>query len=241
MHSNRMILVGWDNCDFYIFRYFQKIIILHYSLVRFSLKGSSGLFVNVSILLISVFLLQSCGRNKESMQTYVNSYLEIVKDLKNPTRVGIIKKGDEAIITYRKSGFTDIDNAEKAKNSLLEGIALDSISLQHVKTLKSPDPKAEEITKNLMQGINSVILGNVIFASNYSKAKDQNIEERKQTFLNIIPPGRFRAEGLNSMVTSLENMQGYIKENNLNGAKDIAYWYIVFKYDNDSKKGFLKN
>jgi len=209
--------------------------------VRFSLKGSSGLFVNVSILLISVFLIQSCGKNKESMQAYVNNYLEIVKDLKNPTRVGIIKKGAEAIITYRKSGFTDIDNAERAKISLLEGIMLDSISLQRVKTLKSPDPKAEEITKNLMLGINSGIMGNTIFASNYSKAKDQNIEERKETILNIRPGMRFLAEGLNSVVTSMESMQVYIKDNSLNGAEDLAHLYTTFKLENDNIKGFLKN
>lgn len=205
------------------------------------MKGSSGLFVNVSLLLISVFLIQSCGKNKESMQTYVNSYLEIVKDLKNPTRVGIIKKGAEAIITYRKSGFTDIDNAERAKIFLLEGIMLDSISLQRVKTLKSPDPKAEEITKNLMLGINSSIMGNTIFASNYSKAKDQNIEERKETILNIRPGMRFLAEGLNSVVTSMEGMQVYIKDNSLNGAEDLAHWYTTFKLENDNIKGFLKN
>jgi hypothetical protein len=209
--------------------------------VRFSLKGSSGFFVNVSILLISGFLIQSCGRNKESMQTYVNSYLEIVKDLKNPTRVGIIKKGAEAIITYRKSGFTDIDNAERAKISLLEGIMLDSISLLRVKTLKNPDPKAEEITKNLMLGINSVILGNVIFASNYSKAKDQNIEERKATILNIRPGMKFLAEGLNSVVNSMESIQIYIKDNNLKGAEEIAHWHTTFKLENDNIKGFLKN
>ena len=205
------------------------------------MKGSSGLFVNVSILLISVFLIQSCGKNKESMQTYVNNYLEIVKDLKSPTRVGIIKKGAEAIITYRKSGFTDIDNAERAKISLLEGIMLDSISLQRVKTLKSPDPKAEEITKNLMLGINLGIMGNTIFASTYSKAKDQNIEERKETILNIRPGMRFLAEGLNSVVTSMESMQVYIKDNSLNGAEDLAHLYTTFKLENDNIKGFLKN
>ena len=72
------------------------------------------------------------------MQTFVNNYVEVVKDLKNPARVGIIKKGAEAIIAYRKSGFTDIDNAERAKNSLLEGIILYSISLHRVKTFISP-------------------------------------------------------------------------------------------------------
>jgi hypothetical protein len=204
------------------------------------LKGRSGLILNISILLSSIFLLQSCGRNKESMQTYVNSYLEIVKDLKNPARVGIIDNGRDAIIAYRKSGFTDIDNAEKAKNSLLEGIMLDSISLQRVKTLKNPDPEAKEITGNLRDGINSSIFGNIIFASNYSKAKDQNIEERKQTILNIRPGMKYLAEGLNSVVTSMERIRVYIKDNNLKGAEDLEHWYTAFKLENDNIKGFLK-
>ena len=205
------------------------------------MKGKSGLFFNVSILLASVFLLQSCGRNKESMQTYVDSYLGIIKDLKNQTRVSIIKNGAEAIIAYRKSGFMDIDNAEKAKNSLLEGIKLDSISLQHVKTLKSPDPKAEEITNDLINGINSTIQGNIIFASNYSKAKDQNIEERKETILNVKPGMKYLAEGLNSVVISIEKLQVYINDNNLQGSEDIAHWQTTFKLENDNIRGFLKN
>ena len=209
--------------------------------MRFFLKGRSGLILNVLILLSSIILMQACGRNKDNMQTFVNNYIEIVKGLKNQTQVGIIKKGAEAIIAYRKSGFTDIDNAERAKNSLLEGIILDSVSLQRVKTLKSPDPIAEKITRNLMQGINSVILGNVIFASNYSKAKDQNIEERKVTILNVIPGMKCLAEGLNSMVTSMESMQVYIKDYNLKGIEDLADWYAAFKLDNDNIKAFLKN
>lgn len=205
------------------------------------MKGRSGLILSVSILLASIILLQACGRNKDNMQTYVNSYLEIVKDLKSPARVGIIKKEAEAIIAYRKSGFTDIDNAERAKNSLLDGIMLDSISLQRTKTLKSPDPIAEEITKNLMLGINSVIQGDIIFASNYSKAKDQNIEERKETILNVRPGMKYLAEGLNSVVTSLDSMQVYIKDNNLKGAENLAHWYTTFKLENENIKAFLKN
>jgi hypothetical protein len=205
------------------------------------LKGRSGLILSVLILLSSIVLLQACGRNKDNMQTFVNNYIEIVKGLKNQTRVGIIKKGAEAIIAYRKSGFTDIDNAEKAKNSLLEGIILDSISLQRVKTFKNPDPIAEKITRNLKQGINSVILGNIIFASNYSKAKEQNIEERKVTILNVMPGMKCLAEGLNSMVTSMESMQVYIKDNNLKGTEDLAHWYAAFKLENDNIKAFLKN
>jgi hypothetical protein len=175
------------------------------------------------------------------MQTYVDSYLGIVKELKNQTRVGIIKNGAEAIIAYRKSGFTDIDNAERAKNSLLEGIKLDSISLQHVITLTSPDPTAQKITQGLLQGINSTIKGNIIFASNYSKAKDQNIEERKATILNVRPGMKYLAEGLNFVVTSIEGLQAYIKDNNLKGAEDLEHTYTTFKVESDNIKGFLKN
>ena len=205
------------------------------------MKFKTILFFSLTVLVVAVLLLQSCGLNKGSMQKYVNNYTEVIKGLKNQARVGIIKKGAEAIIAYRKSGFTDIDNAERAKLSLLEGIIRDSLSLQLAMTLNSPDPKAEEITRNLMQGINSVIQGNAIFAANYSKAKDQNIEERKETILNIRPGMRFLAVGLNSIVTSIESMQVYIKDNNLKGEEEIAHWYTTFKTENDNIKGFLKN
>jgi hypothetical protein len=205
------------------------------------LKFKTLLFISFIVSVAALFLLQSCGRNKESMQSFVNSYTGILKGLKNPARIAIIKKGAEAIIAYRKSGFTDIDNAEMAKLSLLEGIVRDSISLLQVRKLSTPDAKADEITNNLMQGINSVILGNSIFASNYSKAKDQNIEERKETILNIRPGMRFLAVGLNSIVTSIESMQKYIKDNNLSGDEEIAPLYSAFKSENDNIKGFLKN
>jgi len=175
------------------------------------------------------------------MQSYVDNYIQIVKDLKNPARVNLIKTGAYAIIAYRKSGFTDIDNAERAKNSLLEGIRLDSISLQHILSLKSPDPKAEEITKKLSDGVLSTIQGNIIFANNYSRAKDQNIEERKETILNIRPGMRHLAEGLGSIVSSMENLKIYLRDNNLQGSEDLAQWINTFKLENDNIRGFLKN
>jgi hypothetical protein len=205
------------------------------------LKGKSGPLLNILVLLISIFLFQSCGGNKKDMQSYVDNYIQIVKDLKNPARVNLIKTGAYAIIAYRKSGFTDIDNAERAKNSLLEGIRLDSISLQHILSLKSPDPKAEEITKKLSDGVLSTIQGNIIFANNYSRAKDQNIEERKETILNIRPGMRHLAEGLGSIVSSMENLKIYLRDNNLQGSEDLAQWINTFKLENDNIRGFLKN
>jgi hypothetical protein len=49
------------------------------------------------------------------------------------------------------------------------------------------------------------------------------------------------AEGLNSMVTSMESMQVYIKDNNLKGTEDLTHWYTAFKLENDNIKAFLKN
>ena len=80
-----------------------------------------------------------------------------------------------------------------------------------------------------------------MFASNYSKAKNQNIEERKETILNVRPGMKYLAEGLNFIVTSLESMQAYIKDNNLKGDEDLAPCYSTFKYENNNIKGFLKN
>jgi hypothetical protein len=209
--------------------------------MRLSLKLRLQLFAKLTILIACLILLQSCSGDKARKQSFADTYLEIVKDLKNQARVDIIKKGSVAIIAYRKSGFMDVDNAERAKNSLLEGIKLDSIALERVKRVKAPDPKAEEIIKELMSGVGSVIKGNVIFASNYSKAKDQNLEERKETIINIRPGMRYLAEGLNSTVSSMDKMQEYIKYNNLKGSEDIARWYTAFKMESDNIRGFLKN
>jgi hypothetical protein len=208
--------------------------------VRLTLKGKSKILLNIMIAAITIILLQSCTSTKGKMQNYVDNYLEVVRDLKSPIRVGIIKNGAEAIIAYRKSGFTDIDNAERAQNYLLEGIKLDSVSLIQIAKLKGPDRKAEDITNELYQGVSSSIYGNKIFAENYSKAPEQNIEERKETILNIRPGMRFLAEGLSSIVGSIENLQAYIKENNLKGSDEIFRLYNTFKTENDNIKGFLK-
>lgn len=209
--------------------------------VRYSLKGKWEFLLYILILSASILLLQSCTGTKGRMQNYVDNYLQIINDLKNPTRVGIAKNGANAIIAYRRSGFTDIDNAERAKNFLLEGIRLDSITLQHIMTMKSPDRKTDEITNNLLQGVKSSIEGNILFAENYSRAKDQNIEERRETILNVRPGMRYLAEGLSSIVTSMENLLVYIKDNNLEGTGDLSRWHDTFKLENDNIKGFLRN
>jgi hypothetical protein len=187
--------------------------------------------------LIPVILFQSCSKDKENKQAFVNNYLNVIKEIKN--RSDVIKRGSGAIIAYRKSGFMDIDNAEVAKNSFIEGIKLDSISLLHLKLIKTPDSRCEEIINNISEGINSVIKGNILFAANYSKAKNQNIEERKETILNVKPGMRFLAEGMNSLVKSIVKMQDYVKENNLNGEEELSTWYKQFKLESDNISGFL--
>lgn len=195
---------------------------------------------NVSVLIALVLLFQSCGGQKANQQSFVDNYLDVIKEMKNPERLDIVNRGKQAIIAYRKSGLTDVENAERAKNSLLDGIKLDSISLQHIRTLKCPDPKAEEITNDFMNGISSVIMGDIIFAANYSRAKDQSIQERKETIINVKPGMKHIAEGLNSIIISLGNLQGYIKSNNLKGTEDITHWYSIYKMDSDNLRGFLK-
>ena len=185
-------------------------------------------------------IFQSCGGQNANKQSFVDHYLDVVKELKNPERLDIAKRGSQYIIAYRKSGLIDVDNAERAKNSLLDGIKLDSISLLHVRVLKCPDPKAEEMTNDLMHGINSVIMGDIIFAANYSKAKDQSIQERKETIINVKPGMKYIAEGLNSIIISMGNLQEYIQANNLKGTEDITHWYSIFKMDSDNLRGFLK-
>jgi hypothetical protein len=161
--------------------------------------------------------------------------------MKSPARIEIIRRGTEAIIAYRKSGLIDVNEAETANKSLLEGIILDSISLQHALALKNPDTKTKEISNDLTNGINSVIEGNIIFATNYSNAKDQTVEERKMRILNFRPGMKYHAEGLNSIVTSINSLLEYVKDNDLKRTDEIAHWQSVFKLENDNIRAFLKN
>jgi hypothetical protein len=195
---------------------------------------------NISVLIAIVLLFQSCGGKRADQQSFVDNYLDVIKELKNPERLDIVNREKQAIIAYRKSGLTDVENAERAKRSLLDGIRLDSISLQRIRALKCPDPKAEEITNDLMNGISTVIMGDIIFVSNYSKAKDQSIQERKETIINVKPGMQHIAEGLNSVIVSMGNLQEYIKANNLKGTENITHWYSIYKMDSDNLRGFLK-
>ena len=199
------------------------------------MKGT--IVLNLLYLIIPVLLLQACTQNKENKQIFVNDYLNVIKEIKN--RSNVIKKGSEAIIAYRKSGFMDVDNAEIAKNAFIEGIKLDSISLLHLNSIKKPDIRTEEIVNEISAGLTSVMNGNALFASNYSKAKFQNIEERKETILIFRPGMRFLAEGLNSLVSSITKLQVYIKENNLNGGEELADSYKQFKNERDNTAAFL--
>jgi hypothetical protein len=174
--------------------------------------------------------------NKESRQTFVNDYLGIVKEMKS--RNSVMKLRAESIIAYRKSGFMDVDNAEAAKMLSLEVIRLDSITLEHIKIIKMPDKVSAEIIISLGEGIMSSIQGNSLFEINYGKAKDQNIEERKATILNVIPGMRFLAEGLNSVVKSVEKMQTYINDNSLTGEDEVSLALIQFKMERDKLAGF---
>jgi hypothetical protein len=209
--------------------------------MRFILRNKLQFIFGIIILIAFVILFQSCGRSKVDIQIYVDNYLGIIKDMKSQVRVEIIKRGTEAIIAYRKSGLIDVYDAEAAKKSLLEGIILDSVSLQRATTLKSPDSRAKEISYELTKGIKSVIDGNIIFASNYSRAKDQNVDERKVTILNVRPGMKYHAEGLSSIVTSIKSLQEYIKDNDLKGTEESEHWYSAFKMEYDNIRGFLKN
>lgn len=150
-----------------------------------------------------------------------------------------MKMRAESIIAYRKSGFTDVDNADKAKILSLEVIKLDSISLQHIKSINRPDKESEEISGKFSEGIASSISGNILFAANYGRARDQNIEERKETILDFKPGMKYLAEGLNSIVKSVEQLEAYIKENHLEGEEEISVALLQFKMERDKLAGFL--
>jgi len=205
--------------------------------VRFPLKCKLQSFIKISFLLSLVFLISGCAGNKAGKQAFVNDYLHIIKEMKS--RTDVMKLRAESIIAYRKSGFTDVDNADAAKMLSLEVIKLDSISIQHIKSIKTPDPIAEEITGKLSEGLSSSINGNILFAVNYGKAKNQNIEERKGTILNFKPGMKHLAEGLNSVVKSVERLEAYIKDNNLDGEEEVSVTLLQFKMERDKLAGFL--
>lgn len=196
------------------------------------------MYVLKNAFIISIVILfQACGQTKDDQQKYVDGYLKVVSEIKN--RADVIKKGQEAIIAYRKSNFMDIDNAEIAKNVLLEGIKLDSLALNNLLELNAPDDAAKEITMDMKRGIDAVSQGNKLFAENYAKAKTQNLEERKETILNVKPGLTSLAQGLNAVVVSMIKLDKYITSNDLKGRDDLALWFKQFKLERDNLRSFI--
>lgn len=203
------------------------------------MKNKVSLIVIKNIIFLTIIILfQACAQNKDDQQKYVNGYLKIVSEMKD--RSDVIKKGQEAIIAYRKSDFTDVDNAELAKDALTEGIKLDSISLTHLQQLDTPDEVSKEISMDLKRGIDAVSEGNRLFASNYAKAKNQTIEERKTTILNVKPGLISLAQGVNAVVVSMTKLDKYITDNKLEGREQLLSWFKQFKLERDNLRNFIK-
>jgi soluble cytochrome b562 len=201
------------------------------------LKSKLCSAIKLSFLLSLVILISGCSGNRESRKTFVKDCIGIINEMKS--RNEVLKLRGEAIIAYRKSGFMDVDNAITATSLSDEVIRLDSITLEHVKLIKKPDVVSAEILMSLSNGIMSSIKGNILFAANYRQAVNQNIEERKETILNIKPGMKYLAEGLNSVVNGLEKLDTFIKENNLEGEEEVATTLILFKMDRNKLAGFL--
>jgi hypothetical protein len=201
------------------------------------LKSKLCSAIKLSFLLSLVILISGCSGNRESRKTFVKDCIGIINEMKS--RNEVLKLRGEAIIAYRKSGFMDVDNAITATSLSDEVIRLDSITLEHVKLIKKPDVVSAEILMSLSNGIMSSIKGNILFAANYRQAGNQNIEERKETILNIKPGMKYLAEGLNSVVNGLEKLDTFIKENNLEGEEEVATTLILFKMDRNKLAGFL--
>lgn len=191
---------------------------------------------NVLLVLISL-LFFNCG-TKENKQNYVDEYTTVLTQFM--TRNEIIKKGKASIIAYRRSNFMDIDNAENAKNSFIQSIKLDSAALQHLSEIDIPGPAEKEISELLYSGIESICKGTTISASNYSKAKEQNYEQRKSTIMDVQPSLIYIAKGLNSIVISLNNIKDYIKDNGLEEDVKISAYFNYFETERDNLKSFLK-
>lgn len=157
------------------------------------------------------------------------------------TRNDAIKKGQAAVIAYRRSNFADLDNAEIAEDNFLESIKIDSAAMSHLLNITSPGSAEKEMSDLFYSGIESVSNGTTILASNYSKARDQNLEERRETLMNVGPALNYLAKGYNLIVISLSNLKEYIRENDLEETLIISTSFKYFETERNKLKSFLKD
>jgi hypothetical protein len=157
-------------------------------------------FVNFfkRVLFVSAILLFASCSGKGTKQSFANDYYDAIKAVKN--RADVVKRGQDAIIAYRRSGFMDVDNAERAKDAYMQSIAIDSVTLRQIDAISAPNKLCSDMLSELKMGISSMMQGHSLYAFNYGRAKDQNIEQRKGSIMNVTPALKQIATGLNENI-----------------------------------------
>lgn len=185
-----------------------------------------------------IVLLPGCGKNTQAMQDFVDGYLKIMAELESKPEVAA--EGREASIAYASSGYTDLESAAKAQESYEVSSENDKSALESLSSLGKPDEEAVEISDKLSDGVTKVDEGNTMFAEGLAKAPSQTVEERAATSADISLAMAAYAEGMGMIVSSLEDLVGYIEDNSLEGTEQAKEWYEKIKSELDMVEQYSK-
>ncbi|MBN1288375.1 MAG: hypothetical protein JXA49_01895 [Actinobacteria bacterium] len=193
-------------------------------------------FVTAILLIVS---LAAYGCNdREAKQSFVDRYIEIMDNMESDPKIA--QEGGEAFIRYARSGYSDLESADIARESYEASIVKDGEGLEALEKMNKPDGQSEEIAKDLEDGILKVDEANNEFSIALANAKDQTIDERASISEKVPVVLSITATGMESILSSMEKLIKYIDTGDLKGKENIEEWYDRIKTEYEGLRNYVK-
>lgn len=178
--------------------------------------------VPIAMLILALLFVPGCG-SKDKKQDFVNDYLNVIDNLRADP--GIAEEGRKAALAYQRSGCTDLESADIARESYEMSIEKDQETLKTIESMVKPDKEAENIAAGLSRGIEKIDEASSEYADKYRVARDQSVEERIASSQDIKPIMETIMDGLTEIKGSLDILLSYIEDNGLEGEEEVRVWF----------------
>jgi len=149
----------------------------------------------------------------------------------------VLKQTWDDLVQFAASGYQDIAAAKNAQMAFDELIQGEQEAIKQCEVIKGPDSDAIRINDELLQGLKTATEADRQINDALLKAPDQSVEERKATsdeLLQTMPPKY--AKGLQSLLTSCDELLQYIQNNSLSGSDEVLQWKTLIEQEIASLK-----
>jgi hypothetical protein len=173
----------------------------------------------VAACAMALLVLPAGCREAEQMQSFSDHVISLVRE--RVENGGAASSASRNLLRYIESGFSDLDSARKAAADLGQVHELDLELLRKIEAIKEPDTRASDILLSLRKGFQEVDNGNYAVKKELENAERQGLHERATLFDRIIPALEESASGLRTVISALDSLQQYIRENQLEGMAEL--------------------